>query len=130
MITSTPSTNRSRTSSRRRACEARAAAAAAALFVTLAAGSARASGNEGAGLVDAVRLIVAIVLGTFAASFTGGVGVGIWKARRSGESILRGMLRGLGKGFLAFLVIGAVLMTLVTVGGGVYIAYALVTAPR
>jgi hypothetical protein len=113
----------------RRACEARTASAAAALIVTLAAGSALASGNEGAGLVDAVRLIVAIVLGTFAASITGGVGVGIWKARRS-ESILREMLRGLGKGFLAFLVICAVLMTLVTIGGGVYIAYALVTAPR
>jgi hypothetical protein len=98
--------------------------------VTLAAGSALASGNEGAGLVDAVRLIVAIALGTLTASMAGGVGVGIWKARRRGESILRGTVRGLGKGLAAFLVICAVLLGLVTVGGGVFIAYALVAAPR
>ena len=108
----------------------RAAAAAAALIVTLAAGSALASGKEGAGLVDAVRLIVAIVLGTFAASIAGGVGAGIWKARRNGESILRGTVRGLGKGFAAFLVICALLFALATVGSGIFIVYALVTAPR
>jgi hypothetical protein len=108
----------------------RAAAAGAALIVTLAAGSALASGNEGAALVDVVRLIVAIVLGTFAASIAGGVGVGIWKARRSGESILPGTVRGLGKGLVAFLVISAVLVVLATVGSGVFIVYALVTAPR
>jgi len=108
----------------------RTAAAAAALIVTLAAGSALASGKEGAGMVDAVLLIVAIVLGIFAASIVGGVRAGISTARRNGDSILRGTVRGLGKGFAAFLVICVVLLALATVGSGIFIVYALLNAPR
>jgi hypothetical protein len=83
-----------------------------------------ASGNEGAALVEPVRWIVGIVLVTFATLVIGGGFLGAFRASQSGESILKGSARGLLKGMVAFLVVGAVSMGALTVLGALWMAYA------
>ena len=82
-----------------------------------------ASGREGDALVEPVLWIVAIVLVTFATLVFGGGFLGAFKASQSGESILKGGARGLLKGMVAFLLVGAVSVAGLTILGILWIAY-------
>lgn len=84
-----------------------------------------ASGREGEALVEPVRWIVAIVLVTFATLVFGGGFLGAFKASRSGESIVKGSARGLLRGMVAFLIVGAVSMAGLTILSFLWIAYSL-----
>jgi len=85
-----------------------------------------AGGREGEQYVGAVLVIVAVVLIAFAASMTAGVVAGVAKARRSGESALKGGAFGVLKGLMYFLIVGAVTTGVVTFLGFLWIVYALV----
>ena len=85
-----------------------------------------ASGREGEAFVEPVRWIVSIVLVTFATLVVGGVVLGAYRASQSGESILKGCARGLLKGMVAFLVVGAVSMAVLTILGGLWLAFSYV----
>jgi len=95
--------------------------------LVLQASSAFASGREGEALVTPIRWIVGIVLVTFAALVVGGGLLGAFKASQAGDSILTGCTRGLLKGLVAFLVVGAVSAALVTILGTLWIAYSYLT---
>ena len=82
-----------------------------------------AAGREGEAYVEPVRWIVGIVLVAFIAVVGGGVLVGAFKASKGGESILKGGARGLLKGLLAFLVVGAVSVAVLTILSILWIAY-------
>jgi len=82
-----------------------------------------ASGREGEAFVEPVRWIVAIVLVTFATLVFGGGLLGAFRASQSGESILKGSARGLLRGMVAFLVVGAVSVAGLTILGILWIAY-------
>ena len=82
-----------------------------------------ASGREGEGLVDAVKLIVVSVLIAFIVMTSGGILYGGYKAQQAGNSLLRGLASGLWKGILAFLITAAVAMGALTVLGGLWIAW-------
>ena len=82
-----------------------------------------ASGREGEALVQPVLWIVATVLVTFATLVIGGGFLGAFRASQSGESILKGGARGLLKGFVAFLVVGAASMTVLTILGILWVAF-------
>jgi hypothetical protein len=105
----------------------RRAAALAGIVLVLPAMSAFASGREGEALVEPVRWIVAIVLATFAALVIGGGFLGAFRASQSGESILKGSTRGLLKGMIAFLVVGAVSVAVLTIAGAFWVAYSFLT---
>lgn len=85
-----------------------------------------ASGREGEQYVEVVFIIVAVVLIAFAASMTAGVVVGAVKARRSGESALKGSAFGVLKGLWYFLIVSAVTIGVVTFLGFLWIVYAFV----
>ena len=85
-----------------------------------------ASGREGEQYVDVVLIIVAAVLIAFAASMTAGVVVGAEKARRSGESALKGSASGVLKGLQYFLIVSAVTTVVVTLLSFLWVVYALV----
>lgn len=85
-----------------------------------------ASGREGEAYVGAVLVIVAVVLIAFAASMIAGVVSGVAKARRSGESALKGGAFGVLKGLLYFLIVSAVTTVVVTFLGFLWIVYAFV----
>jgi hypothetical protein len=87
-----------------------------------------ASGREGEALVEPVRWIVAIVLVTFAALVFGGGCLGAFRASQRGESILKGGARGLLRGMVAFLVVGAVSIAVLTILGAFWIAYSFLDA--
>lgn len=89
---------------------------------TLQSGPAFAS-KEGAGLVDAVRVIVAIALVAFTACVAGGALHGAIKASRNGESIPAAIPRGLLKGLIAFAIVGAASVGVLTVLGMLWVAY-------
>lgn len=93
------------------------------LVLVLQAMFAFASGREGEALVQPVLWIVAFVLVTFATLVLGGGLLGAFRASQSGESILKGSGRGLLKGMLAFLLVVAVSLALVTFLGFLWIAY-------
>lgn len=93
------------------------------LALALQAMCAFASGREGEALVEPVRWIVAIVLVTFVTLVFGGGFLGAFKARQSGESMLKGCARGLIRGLVAFLVVGAVSVAGLTILGALWIAY-------
>jgi len=82
-----------------------------------------ASGREGEAYVDAVGWIVAIVLVAFSTLVFGGSLLGGVRARRSGDSILKGSARGLLRGLLAFLVLGVVTMAGLTFWSILWVAY-------
>ena len=82
-----------------------------------------ASGREGEALVEPVLWIVAIVLVTFATLVFGGGLLGAFRAGRSGESILNGGARGLLRGMVAFLVVGAVSVAGLTILSILWVAY-------
>jgi len=82
-----------------------------------------ASGREGEALVEPILWIVAIVLVTFVTLVFGGGLLGAFRAGQSGESILKGGARGLLRGMVAFLVVGAVSVAGVTILGSLWIAY-------
>ena len=82
-----------------------------------------ASGREGEAFVEPVRWIVAIVLVTFVTLVLGGGLLGAFKANQRGESILKGGARGLLRGMLAFLVVGAVSVAGLIVLGILWVAY-------
>jgi hypothetical protein len=86
-----------------------------------------ASGREGEALVQPVLWIVAIVLVTFATLVIGGGFLGAFRASQSGESILKGSARGLLKGVVAFLVVGAVSLAGLTILGALWIVYSFVS---
>lgn len=88
--------------------------------------SAFASGREGEALVQPVLWIVAIVLVTFATLVIGGGFLGAFRASRSGESILKGSARGLRKGLVAFLVVGAASVAVLTILGILWVAFSFV----
>ena len=85
-----------------------------------------ASGREGEALVRPVLWIVAIVLVTFATLVVGGGLLGAFRAGRNGESIPKASARGLLKGMVAFLVVGAVSLAALTILGFLWIAFSLV----
>ena len=85
-----------------------------------------ASGREGEQYVAVVLAIVAFVVIAFAASMTAGVVAGVAKARRSGESALKGGASGVLKGLGYFLIVGAVAMAVVTLLGFLWIVFAFV----
>ena len=87
--------------------------------------SAYASGREGEALAEPVRWIVAIVLVTFATLVFGGGLFGAFRAIRSGESMLKGGARGLLRGVVAFLVVDAVSVAVLTIVGFFWVAYSL-----
>jgi len=95
----------------------------AAFVLALQASSAFASGREGEALVTPIRWIVGIVVVTFAALVVGGGFLGAFKASQIGDSILQGCTRGLLKGLVAFLVVGAVAFALLTIVGALWVAY-------
>jgi hypothetical protein len=105
----------------------RRAAALAGIVLVLPAMSAFASGREGEALVEPIRWIVAIVLATFAALVIGGGFLGAFRASQGGESILKGSTRGLLKGMIAFLVVGAVSVAVLTIAGAFWVAYSFLT---
>lgn len=79
--------------------------------------------REGEALVTPVLWIVGFTVVTFAALVLGGALLGVLKASRSGESILKGGGRGLLRGLLAFVVVMAVLFAVGTVAGLFWIAF-------
>ena len=79
--------------------------------------------REGEALVKPVLWIIAIVLVTFATLVIGGGCLGAFRASRSGESILKGGARGLLKGIVTFVVVGAVSVGALTVVGILWVAY-------
>jgi len=97
--------------------------------LVLPAGSALASGQEGAAMVGAVQLIVGVTLLILAVSLVGGVAVGARRAHRDGEPLLKGAARGVLKGILAFLVACGVVAIVATVAGFGFIVFSLFTAP-
>lgn len=88
--------------------------------------SALASGREGEQYVPVVLAIVVVTLVAFVASMTAGVVGGVVRARRSGESALRGGASGVLKGLGYFVIVGAVALAVVSVLGFLWIAYAVV----
>ena len=82
-----------------------------------------ASGREGAAMVEPVLWIVLTTVAAFVALVIGGGVLGTFRASRSGESILKGGARGLLKGLVAFLVVSAVSVAVVTILGFLWIAY-------
>jgi len=93
------------------------------LVLVLQAMCAFASGREGEAFVEPVRWIVAIVLVTFATLVIGGGFLGGFRASQSRESILKGSARGLLKGMVTFLFVGAVSIAGLTILGILWIAY-------
>ena len=79
--------------------------------------------KEGAALVDVVQVIVAVVLVTFIACVAGGAVYGAVKAGRSGESMPTSIARGLLRGLIAFAIVGAVSVGVLTVVGMLWVAY-------
>lgn len=74
-------------------------------------------------MVDVVQVIIAIVLVTFIACVAGGVVYGAVQASRSGGSIPTAIARGLLKGLIAFAIVGAVSVGVLTVVGMLWVAY-------
>ena len=93
------------------------------LVLALQATGAFASGREGEALVEPIRWIVVTVLVTFATLVFGGGALGAFRASQSGESILKGGARGLLRGLVAFLVVGAVSFAGLTVLGFLWMVY-------
>ena len=79
--------------------------------------------KEGAAYADVVQVIVAIVLVTFVACMAGGALHGAIKANRSGESMPAAIPRGLLKGLIAFAIVGAVSVGVLTIAGMLWVAY-------
>jgi len=79
--------------------------------------------REGEALVEPVLWIISIVLVTFATLVIGGGFLGAFRASQSGESILKGGARGLLKGIVTFLVVGAVSVAGLTILGILWVAY-------
>ena len=79
--------------------------------------------KEGAGVAEAVQMIVLIVLATFTACVAGGVLYGAFKASQGGESVLRGSARGLLKGLIAFLVVAFASMIVLTAASALWVAF-------
>ena len=77
-------------------------------------------------MVEPVLWMVAIVLLAFASLVVGGGILGAFRASQSGESILKGGARGLLKGFVAFLILGAVSVAALTVLGFLWIVFSFV----
>ena len=98
-----------------------------AIIATLQATPALASGKEGAGIAEAVAWIVYAVLIALAVCTAVGVVHGGYRAHQREEPILKGVGKGAVKGIIACLVLGVVTMIVVTVGGFVFIIYAVST---
>ena len=79
--------------------------------------------KEGAAVADAVQVIVWIVLVAFIACTAGGVVYGVFKASQGGESVLKGSARGLLKGLIAFVVVAAASMIVLTAVGVLWVAF-------
>ena len=79
--------------------------------------------REGEALVQPVLWIIWTVLATFVTLVVGGTFLGAFRARQSGESILKGCARGLLKGFVTFVVVAAVSVGTLTVVGVLWVAY-------
>jgi len=86
---------------------------------------AMASGREGAGVAEAVAILIVVALAAFAAAIVAGICWGGYKAVQNGESVLRGGAIGIWKGVLGFLVVGAVLWAVLTILGILFAAYSL-----
>ena len=79
--------------------------------------------REGEALVQPVLWIIWTVLVTFVTLVIGGGFLGAFRASRSGESTLIGGARGLLKGLVTFVIVGAVSVGLLTVLGFLWVAY-------
>jgi hypothetical protein len=95
------------------------------LAATLAAACAFASGREGEQYVEVVRTAVNILVAALAITTIGGILHGGHKARQKDESLARGCATGFVKGIVAFVVLCGASLALLTIVGGVYIAYAI-----
>jgi len=85
-----------------------------------------ASGREGEQYVPVVLVIVAFVVIAFAASMIAGVVIGVVRARRSGDSVLKGSSSGVLKGLWYFVIVSAVTTAAVSLLAFLWIAYAFV----
>ena len=81
--------------------------------------------REGEALVQPVLWIVWTLLVTFVTLLIGGGFLGAYRARKSGESILKGSARGLLQGLVTFVVVVAVSVGALTVLGMLWVAYSL-----
>ena len=86
-----------------------------------------AASPEGAALVQPVLWIVLITLAALVLSLTVGTVAGIVGAKRRGEPLIKGALKGVLKGIVAFILVSAGTLGVVTVLGMGYVAYALLT---
>ena len=82
-----------------------------------------ASGREGEAYVEPILWIVAITLVAFFALVVGGSVRGASHAKQNGESVLKGSARGLLRGVIAFLILGAASVVGLTVLGILWVAY-------
>jgi len=82
-----------------------------------------ASGREGEAYVEPVRWIIVIVLVAIATLVFGGGLLGAFRATQRGESILKGIGRGLLRGMVAFLVVSAVSVAALTILSSLWVAY-------
>ncbi len=85
--------------------------------------------QEGAGVAEAIVLMLFVGLGAVVASALGGAAYGGYKAAQKNESIARGIGFGILKGLGASLVVGVVLWVALTVLGALFVGYALLTSP-
>ena len=108
---------------------ARVAGLALGFIAVLAAMPALASGREGEQYAAVFVYMIAAGLVGFAGSIIAGVVVGAVKARRAGESGLKGGARGVLTGLKYFVILGVVTFVLVNVLGFLWITYALVATP-
>ena len=82
--------------------------------------------KEGAAVVEVFRIVIPAVLLTFAACLVGGLVHGAVKARRVGESMPSGIARGLLRGLIAFVIVIAAALVLLSIVGAIWIAYSFV----
>jgi hypothetical protein len=78
--------------------------------------------KEGAGVAEAVALIVYVALAALVVCVIGGVVVGIVRAQRAGDPVLKGFGTGVLKGLGAFVILCAVSLAALTGLGFLWMA--------
>ena len=84
---------------------------------------------EGAAVAEAVAWIVYVAVIALVVCMIWGAVSGGRKAAQAGESLPRGIGRGILKGIGNFMILSAITLVAVTVLGGLYIAFALIAGP-
>jgi hypothetical protein len=84
---------------------------------------------EGAAVAEAVAWIVMVTFGALVLCMVAGAVYWGRKAALAGESLPRGIGRGVLKGIGNFIILFAITLVVLTVLGGLYIAFAFIAAP-